>query len=44
MLGPEEVVNVIKNGGNISEDIQNLYGIIPRAIRDIFNFINTAIE
>jgi hypothetical protein len=44
MLGPEEVVEVIKTGGDISEEIQSLYGIIPRAIRDIFNFINTSIE
>ena len=44
MLGPEEVVEVIKTGGDISEEIQSLYGIIPRAIRDIFTFINTAIE
>ena len=44
MLGPEEVVQVIKKGGEIHEDIQNLYGIIPRAIRDVFTYMNTAIE
>lgn len=36
MLGPEEVIEVIKKGGNISEEVQSQYGIIPRAIRDIF--------
>ena len=36
MLGPESVVEVIKTGGDISEDIQSQYGIIPRAIRDVF--------
>ena len=44
MLGPETVVEVIKQGGEISEDIQSQYGIIPRAIRDIFEFMNYAIE
>ena len=44
MLGPEEVVELIKSGQEISEDIQNLYGIIPRAIRDFFEYMNTAIE
>lgn len=44
MLGPEEVVEVIKRGGDISEDIQCQYGIIPRAIRDIFSYMNRAIE
>ena len=44
MLGPEEVVEVIKKGGEIDESIQELYGIIPRAIRDIFTFMNRAIE
>lgn len=36
MLGPESVVELIKSGGEISENIQSQYGIIPRAIRDIF--------
>lgn len=44
MLGPEEVVEFIKSGEQISDDIQNLYGIIPRAIRDFFEFMNSAIE
>lgn len=44
MLGPEEVVDVIKKGGEIEESIQQLYGIIPRAICDVFEFMNNAIE
>ena len=44
MLGPEEVVEYIKSGDRISEEVQNLYGIIPRTIRDIFEYMNTAIE
>jgi hypothetical protein len=44
MLGPEEVVDLIKSGEQIEEEMQNLYGIIPRAIRDFFEFVNTAIE
>ena len=43
MLGPEEVVELIKKGDRISEDIQNLYGIIPRAIIDLFEYINNAV-
>ena len=44
MLGPEEVIEFIKSGKQISEDLQNLYGIIPRAIRDFFEYMNTEIE
>ena len=44
MLGPESVVEVIKKGGEISEEIQSHYGIIPRAIRDIFTYMNTCIS
>ena len=44
MLGPEEVIEFIKSGKQISDDIQNLYGIIPRAIRDFFEYMNTSIE
>jgi len=44
MLGPEEVVEFIKSGQQISSDTQNLYGIIPRAIRDFFEFMNSSIE
>ena len=40
MLGPEEVIQLIKSGGEISEEVQNMYGIIPRAIRDFFEFMN----
>lgn len=49
MLGPDEVVDVIKKG--ISEkdaivpmEIQGLYGVIPRAIYEIFVEINKQIE
>jgi len=42
MLGPEEVVALIKSGEKISEEVQNLYGIIPRAIIDLFEYINDA--
>ena len=44
MLGPEEVVDVIKKGGDIPQETQALYGIIPRAIRDLFLFMNEATE
>ena len=44
MLGPETVVEVIKNGGEIPDEVQCQYGIIPRAIRDIFEFMNYAIK
>lgn len=44
MLGPETVVDVIKTGSEIPDDVQAQYGIIPRAIRDIFEFMNYAIE
>lgn len=44
MLGPEEVVEVIKKGGEIEESIQQMYGIIPRAICDVFEFMHTAVE
>ena len=41
MLGPDSVVEAIKNGGDgISLDVQRMYGIIPRAIGDIFEAIN----
>jgi hypothetical protein len=43
MLGPEEVVDLIKTGNRISEDVQDLYGIIPRAIVDLFEYINHAV-
>ena len=44
MLGPEEGVDYIKSGQQISEEVQNLYGIIPRAIYDFFEFMKTEIE
>lgn len=44
MLGPETVVDVIKSGCEIPDEVQAQYGIIPRAIRDIFEFMNYAIE
>jgi len=37
MLGPDEVVEVIKKGSEqVPLDVQKLYGVIPRAIFDIF--------
>ena len=49
MLGPDEVVEVIKKGVTtrasvVPLEIQALYGIIPRAIYEIFMEINTQIE
>lgn len=44
MLGPEEVVELIKSGKQISDDVQSMYGIIPRAIRDLFEYINYSIS
>lgn len=44
MLGPESVIEVIKKGGEIKETIQTQYGIIPRAIQDVFTYMNKAIE
>ena len=43
MLGPDEVVEAIKEGGSgsIPEEVQEMYGIIPRAIGDIFEAIET---
>jgi hypothetical protein len=41
MLGPEAVVEAITSGSEeVPEKVQNLYGIIPRAIFDIFSEIN----
>lgn len=37
MLGPDSVVDAIKNGGDgIDLEVQRQYGIIPRCIGDIF--------
>ena len=41
MLGPDEVVGeIIKGSDNVPLNIQKMYGIIPRAINDIFTSIN----
>lgn len=45
MLGPDEVVDVIKKGVAqknqiVPIEVQALYGIIPRAIFDIFKEVN----
>lgn len=42
MLGPDSVVDAIKDGGSeqIPEEIQEMYGLIPRAIGEIFEAIN----
>jgi len=44
MLGPEQVIEQIQTGEAITEDIQQFYGVIPRAIHDFFEFINQEIE
>lgn len=45
MLGPDSVVDAIKNGGDgIDLEIQKMFGIIPRAIGDIFQAINRLVE
>lgn len=48
MLGPDIVVETITKGveagGEVPEEVTALYGIIPRAIFDIFNEINRMIE
>ena len=49
MLGPDIVVETITKGVveqdlAVSDEVQNLYGVIPRAIFDIFNEINRQIE
>lgn len=45
MLGPDSVVDAIKGGGDeISLEVQRMYGVIPRAIGDIFEAINRQVE
>ena len=46
MLGPDSVVEAIKEGGadGIPEDVQEMYGLIPRAIGEIFEAINKVNE
>lgn len=45
MLGPDSVVDAIKSGGSdgISIEVQRMYGVIPRAIGDIFEAINRVV-
>jgi hypothetical protein len=43
MLGPDEVVQEIIGGNQeVPVEVQKLYGIIPRAMNDIFTEINKA--
>lgn len=48
MLGPDEVIESITQGytqtKQISEEIQQNYGIIPRTTLDLFNLINEALS
>ena len=46
MLGPDSVVDAIKSGGadGISLEVQKMYGVIPRALGDIFQAINRIVE
>jgi len=45
MLGPEDVTNCIINGvDSVSEEVQQLYGIIPRTTLTIFQLINDGIK
>lgn len=45
MLGPDSVVDAIKNGADgISPEVQQMYGIIPRAIGDIFEAIHRLVS
>ena len=48
MLGPDIVVETITKGveagGEVPPEVTALYGIIPRAIFDIFSEINRMIE
>ena len=39
MLGPDDVVDMIKESGEVTKEIQDMYGIIPRATYDIFNYV-----
>ena len=40
----ETITKGVEAGGEVSDEVQNLYGVIPRAIFDIFNEINRMIE
>jgi hypothetical protein len=45
MLGPDEVVGeIVKGSQEVPLSTQKLYGIIPRAIHDIFTIINKEVE
>ena len=45
MLGPDEVVDVIKRGvDNVPIEMQMMYGIIPLAVLQIFQSINDLLE
>ena len=47
MLGPDDVVQVIKGGVEnkpVPEAVQKLFGIIPRAVFDIFTEVNRLVE
>ena len=45
MLGPEDVTEVLVNGIDVvPEETQEMYGIIPRATFDIFDYMNEGIK
>lgn len=45
MLGPDSVVDAIKAGSEtVPDEVQSMYGVIPRAIGDIFVAMNRIIE
>lgn len=44
MLGPASVIDGIRKGGEMSEEVQEEFGLIPRAIIHIFEEINKKIE
>lgn len=45
MLGPDEVVDVIKQGvDQVPPEMQRMYGIIPRAVLDIFMNLNKTLD
>lgn len=44
MLGPEEVTEVLVNGNDIPEEIQELFGIIPRSTFHIFDSVEQGVK
>ena len=47
MLGPDSVVNAMSDSeksGSVPQEVQLLYGIIPRTIAEIFRYLASAIE